>query len=608
MTIEFKKARLIWEESYPGSLGSSCIVPKISFDNGYNWMSLDSTATALRVSGTATGGTIKDTSGGFKELDISFGFTPYAIPEISGYRLAADATYGLDPGTYYFAVSCLNYDTPGNDDSYTANNYYSGPETVPISKLKQVVISSKSKVHLYINYPDLTRGLCIYYGVSSGATVNLKLYHVTNLVHKLGTTLTVGETSSIILPTSHPYPLPANGTVKIDNEYIDYTTCTWSSDHYILGTLSRGARGTTAAEHLSGSPIYLSMYTGGVYGELPSKIYFRPTVDVNCTQWLNFDAEDIDDLSNNTTPTAVGTLEYSSLSAILQSSLRFTGAGAIDSDVTLDATNGTVHFYLAFSDFNSAEAETVDPYIFGTAAGLWMKLSRFNLKPYFGYGDITILSYNDPRIPSLIREQFSRIGLSWEVDGSYMKFYFTVDGYNIFSETTNVESASFTPGEPNIGGLITGGVTVSNTFSGYLDDWRVYDVTYTLGGINDFADIHEEVTSIQNYYTGLVTISTDFPDYSGANSDIGTGYEPLIDTLFSTVNTTTGGHAFGIYYDDWLVERLESGGSIPTGQRITYPIDSETIQVKFDLVGEPDGFETPIVKNIAVIISEDSIS
>ena len=112
-----------------------------------------------------------------------------------------------------------------------------------------------------------------------------------------------------------------------------------------------------------------------------------------------------------------------------------------------------------------------------------------------------------------------------------------------------------------------------------------------------------------NIYCGKITIDNNFKDLSGANISLN-DYEPLIDTVINT--NEDGGNDFGIYYDDWLIEKLQTFSSIEENERISYPIDSDIIQIRFDMHGydasnESSGYYSPILKNISLIISEDSL-
>jgi hypothetical protein len=112
-----------------------------------------------------------------------------------------------------------------------------------------------------------------------------------------------------------------------------------------------------------------------------------------------------------------------------------------------------------------------------------------------------------------------------------------------------------------------------------------------------------------NVYCGKVTVDTNYKDLSGYNVNLG-DYEPLIDTTIDT--TVDGGSDFGVYYDDWLIEKLLTDPTIYSGERISYPIESDSIQVRFNMHGydvsnESSGYYSPVLKNISLIISEESL-
>ena len=617
--VFFKKGRLIWDEYIPSALTNNSLVPKISFDRGYSWMSLATQVENLRNGYNVYGGNIKDIGNGFKQIDISFTFTPTSIPKIADYALEPDSTYGLNPGTYYFAVGCLNYDTPCMNEFSGSNYYATGYFTEPISKLIKIVIESKSKVHLFVNYPEYTRGLCIYYGQESSGTINLKLYHVTNLVQLLNNSISAESTAIIFL--KNKYPFPDNGVVKIENEYIGYTTCSWDSvtSQWKLTGLTRGLYNTTPIAHNNSSdgniPIYLAMYeNGGLYGEIPDRIYARPELDSDLVQYLNFDSSTPLDLVDNTRQiTEIGEVNYSSSWTMLSSSLKLSGRGYINSNYNLTTNivdRGSIHFYISFESF--VDNEVVDPYIFGTAdgTGLWMRISRITNKPYFGVGEVTIVGSEDFRVPSLTKNGYDRIGLAWRLNSDgFMEFDFTINGYSFITESTLIPKFSsnefnrFTPGILLIGGV---SLNPNTSFNGYIDDWRVYNRALTL---EEFNSIHTYMLSRPNVYCGKITIDNNFKDLSGANISLN-DYEPLIDTIINT--NENGGNDFGIYYDDWLIEKLLTDSTISNGERISYPVESDSIQLRFDMHGydasdESSGYYTPILKNISLIISEESL-
>ena len=114
----------------------------------------------------------------------------------------------------------------------------------------------------------------------------------------------------------------------------------------------------------------------------------------------------------------------------------------------------------------------------------------------------------------------------------------------------------------------------------------------------------------EDIYTGQISINTDFYDYSTVTNTSLQNYSPLIYKNFNGISTVANeaGLDYGIFYDDWAIDSFLSSSTIPSGGKISYPLDSKTVQVKFDMTGSVDGFLSPIIKNIAVIVSEASLS
>ena len=118
-----KKARLIWDEQYLANLfdsqetASRCIDPNVSFDGGTTWMSLGDVASTLRLTGSSSNGSSisgSTSNEGFNQLDITFGFTPYGIAEITNAEYyESDNDVFVGGQTYYFAIMSTSYDLPG---------------------------------------------------------------------------------------------------------------------------------------------------------------------------------------------------------------------------------------------------------------------------------------------------------------------------------------------------------------------------------------------------------------------------------------------------------------------------------------------------------------
>lgn len=592
-----KKVRLLWQEKIED--GYTSIIPKISFDRGNDWISLQTLAGDAR---TNTESYLSSTSleNGYNQLDITFGMCPEVIPEIKEAVVTAH-TPGFATGTWYFAVSALTYDYPGFETNSTSS-YFNGP----ISKVVEVVLGATSSVDLYVRYPEYTKGLAIYWGQNSGGTVTLKLHHVTNFVQKLKTTLTNTGTKIELL---NEYPFPDYGTVKIDNEYIDYDTCTWNTDHWELTGLTRGQRGSTAATHTTTfgheTEVYLANYTGGVYGEIPERIYPKPTTAANLKQYLNFDSGSVLNLvSGGSTPTVLGTVEYSSDFALMGKTLKLPGSGVVKTNEALTNT-GSIHLLHTFVDL----VNNADPYIFSATSGLWLAIDKTNLKPILGYDTTTILSSDDPRTPSLSKLDIDQLILTWEpITGDVMNFKLYVNKNLVADVDTDIDSTTFTPGSPYIGGLQTGVDTYTNTYIGYIDEFRIYNTVLSL---SDCSAILEEVLNSDSTYCGLISIIDDeyYPDLGvdvpGTKIQL---YEPLIDKEFTTTTPATYGYDYGVSIDNWIVEHFYTDQSIPSAEHLTYPIDPEAIKIRFDMTSDSQGFKTPEIKNVSTIISEVSLS
>lgn len=607
--MQFKKARLIWEEYIEANLDNTCIDPQVSFDYGNSWMSLLNKAVNLRLTGSAVGSNIKSTKNGFKQLDVMFGFTPYFVPKIMDCEIIPDAVKGKPAGTYYFAVTAMLFDTPGADVKVGGGFYASGPSSTPFSKLYKVVLTEPSTINLYINYPHFAKGVCVYYGNSVGSTVNLELHTVTNLTQKLRINM---DTSTNPIQLFNDFPFPKTGTVKIENEYIDYTNCTWNSTYWQLIGLTRGARGTAVVAHNNPDtsnrlPIYLASYDGGDYGEIPAKIYPRPNININLLQYLNFNGNNIVDLTKSTIPSIIGDVDYSVINRNYGTSLRFTGYGIVNLGLSL-GTTGSIYFNIYITDTHITEV--VDPVIFGDINGLWMKLSKFNNKPYIGYKEKTLINFEDYRIMSISKNEFHRLGLSWRknitTENVELELYY--DGFQILKEDIQIKFSEFIPGSPYLGGFYNSEtLSISNTFYGYINNWKIFNI---YNSSSEFETMYNLELTLPDINCGKISFNSDFYNYNTITNTTLSNYSPLIYTKFDGVSTVAGqaGLDYGTFYDDWAIESFLTDSNITSGARISYPLDSESIQVKFNMTGSVDGYISPLIKNIALIVSEASVT
>lgn len=624
----FKKARLIWEENI-ANLSANSVDPKISFDGGYSWMSLLAQASGLRLGSNVLGGEIKSLPDGYKQLDVNFGFTPYCIPEIINHETVSDSINGNEAGTYYFIAKCINASSPGqfpadisSDEINLTNNH---------SRVYKVNLTEEGKIILYITFPYHCSGICIYRGYAENDVtfpVTLNLVYVSNLTNVLLEDVT--GTDSIIW-LKNKFPFPNSGTVLIDSEYIKYRSCVYAnkSTGSITGDFwkltvdddGRGANGTTSVPHTGSSgyyteddtPVYLANHESGFYGELPGLIYNRKKfTDPSLKQFLVFDDKFPRNLITNssgiplTSPSIIGTASYQeNITGIDGTALSLTGTGIVDSKYTLDKT-GSIQCFFSLTDVSSID---YDPVIFGNIDGFWVKVSKFNLKPYFGYGANKITSNENSYIPSLGINVINNIGISWrkDPDSDYLQIYMFIGDNEVLNYVTNILYSSFDPKLFYIGGFKLGASIEKPIKANYLD-WRTYDSFLTKA---DFEYITQEKFGKSSKRCGKIVIDNSLPDYSIIDTQNRLiDFDPIFNlsyTFESNAELTDAGRDLGIIYDHTLLNGYLNG-SYPTEEAFAYPIDPDMIQIRFDLTGDGTGFFTPIIKNIALIISDTAFS
>lgn len=330
LNILTKRCRLVWSELLP-SLNSQ-LMPLVSFDGGYSFMNIDNKNLEGSYSGLITtlrsfpdvinpnnyyGSCIPDNTG-YTNMDVSVGFTPYSIPKIEKLELVdtgTELTNFKNNHTYFFAVSCLNYDTPGIEKVEGSEYiYFSGTkikttvqgtpqEIMPISNVKAIKIPDDGKhykVNVYVNYPNCIHGLCLYYGSDEDTithdsngnidSVTVKLMNITNLKQILSEGITQESTE---IKLKNKYPLPYTGCLQIDNEIIKYTKCEYNtSKKYWFITATRSSS-INASSHTADTAMhYLLPNSENV---LPEKKYLFSSSN-GLVQHINFDTETVKDL------------------------------------------------------------------------------------------------------------------------------------------------------------------------------------------------------------------------------------------------------------------------------------------------------------------------
>lgn len=625
----FKKARLIWEEKTSG-LSPLCVEPKVSFDGGSSWMSLLSQAANLRNGNSVIGSNIINLANNYKQLDVGFSFTPFCIPSIVSHELETDAVDGNAAGTYYFVAKCINKTSPGLESSDELN-YDSANILNNHSKVYKVNVTAASKIHLYLNYPSYASGICIYKGYASNEStfpVSLKLCYVSNLTNALLETIDDNDTT--IWLKNH-FPFPKTGYILIDSEYIEYSNCAWATkssgtitgDYWKITVANRGAKNTTPTSHIVSSdpgadltPVFLAQHTSGYYGELPDLIHYKqPVTDADIAQYLVFDTNDIKDSATDsfgvalTSPTVIGSVSYESVkdNNINGTFVKFSNSGVIDANLTTPST-GSIHCFMKLTNMLNLET---DPVLFGNPLGFWVKISRFNLKPYFGYGDNELTSDENFYIPSLGINNLHSMGFSWRKDpnSDYLQIYLCINDNEILNEITSILYSDFDPKELFIGGIKLSSSAFSNGINANILDWKVYNRFLAK---SDFISLFNEKINKSNIWCGKITTDKNSLDYSAVSGSIALNvYDPLHTlsfTLSSLGDVQAIGREFSVIYDNTLLEKYFTDGTLPTSSTYTYPVDPDLIQIRFDMNGDGTGFATPLIKNISLIISDASLS
>ena len=642
MTMFFKKGRIIWDE-YLGELSPLSVEPKISFDKGLTYMSLLSQAVNLRTGSRVTDSSIKQLTNGWKQMDVGFSFTPYAIPTIVNHTITTDLVNGKNAGVYYYILRCINKDSPGLEE--TEHNAYDALNlTNNHSKVYKVVLTEKSNITLYVNYADYVSGIVLYEGYAIDDTtfpITLKLSYISNLCNSLLETI---DAASNIIWLKNKFPFPNKGIIKINNEYIKYNNCSYiekiegniTGNFWKLDVEQRGYLNTVPAEHIvSNDPYFanvsvlLANHSYGKYGELPEKQFSKPVITTeNLIQKLYFDEKEIQDLVINndtelpsTVPTPLGQILYDDETVYYGKALKLIGNGLVDLDLNIKKTMSVfcrVQLEDVFSDINSQtslpQTSRNDPVIFGNENSIWLKVSRVNAKPYLGYKNYQIISPENHYMSSIACHEYNTIGISWgkDINTNFTKFNIYLNGRFILTEITPINFIEFSEEHKMFLGGFKNEITnvLTNMFKGYFAEWRVYNTELSE---ENFKMIDMEYSLYNHIWCGKININNDsiidYSDISGSNS-INT-YDPLftLTYTFSSANELFGsGSQFSTVYDDTLLKAYKTSGLIEDSSSFTYPIDSDIIQLRFDMNGDGTGFTTPRIRNIALIISEGSVS
>ena len=619
MPTTYKKVRLVYSESNNVNTTSINVNPKVSFDNGASWVNLGDKVSALRSGIKVPGSSITKGNNGYNQLEVVFTNTVYSVPKIIGHKLIANANGMVIDKPLHFMASCVMYDTPGFETRVTGDpdRYYTGDikSASPVYTVPIPNNTSKYDVELLINYPDFINGLCIYaYSGTLSASSIFDLVKITNLTQKLKSDISF-TTSTI--DVANAVPLPSPGVVLIDSEYIYYTRAVPIPNNpgYTLQSCIRGYKNTEAKNHTKDSEVRLALYDGGKYGEIPIKTEYVPSgLDSSYRLYMNFDSKTLDNRIPNIKetdpkPISIGTIGYDFVNTNFSNSLVLTENGIVNTKFNSPLnTSGTIYISYSISSFNNTEfLKLDDPIIFGNRDGLWLRLSRNTMKPYFGYKAKTIISENDSRLISIMKNTYNDIMLTWENNynentkkyTNQVRFKLMINRFLVYNDIVpDIRYSTFTTGTVYLGGRSSGNDILDSAHCSY-----------------DNVIILNKSLSVSEYDELLKKLSKSFADFCGK---VRIGGEEILSPLPSDINRYIPKFdlkisqiynmgTVGTHLSNWILSKeYENKDQI----YVANPANFNSLKLKFDFdIGDATlrGFETPSIKNIMLITSEGSI-
>lgn len=634
--MDAKKIRIIWQEQI--TQGQTNVKPLISFDKGYNWLELvnlggQNLADEARLYNSSSKNIdcfYTELNNGYNEINVAFTPTFCCTPEISQFDTTPDEN-GFETGTWYFAVAAISNDYPlfeATSDVETVNKIDKGTESDFVSKIITVELTEPSAVNLYIKYQDAITGIAVYAGQASGSTIELKLVYLTNMVQSLAKELEETSGADDYIYLKNNYPLPNNGIVKIEDEYISYETCTRQmtdgQTYWALGGLRRSINSISQkhpktnislSENYSLEVFYTPYYEEGSDG-LPPRDYNIPSIPNSLLYYLDCNSGVIKNIGydSSSQPDEMGVLLYKEVSNMYGKAIKFNGEGIIDTQYQLNTPDASIYFLHQFNEFTENDA---DPYIIiGTsdyAKRLWIKISKTNLKPIIGYGADILIDDDDTRTVAFSRNSVDKVMLTYRLDSANEKTIFNFYMNNKMYVEFEYDIAISDMGNLYLGGLGTSDGTFSNTYLGYIDEFRIYNEVKDVEGM---IDIYSDINYNFREYQGMITLSKDNTVQFVNNDNITyyekdsvkyIGYQPLITPSFTvqTASVDDFGENYRTAIDNYLLENLEGVDNLKS---LTYPMAINNIKLRFDLSSDTGNairnmFETPIIKNISVIVS-----
>ena len=610
--LDFNKFRVLWQENYSGITTSDAVNLKFTFD-GISWIDTKDFLTFVRSSSSSGFGynISKNINGSlYNELDLTLTPTVTNIPVITEVEIipSTDAD-AFAAGTYYIATTSTSFPNPGKELSLPEVFF-----TSPISNIKKIELTENAKINIYVRYADFIRGINVYIGTEVSNNIVFKLRYKSNLCNLLQTSLSSTSTKVVL---KNKVPFPKNGIIKVNSEFITYSSCVLNSStgFYELSITS----GKLMYEHPVDSDIYYIANIDDKYSDsyyVPKRLYpiFKPSD--NIMQYLNFDYKDSKNMIKTRTnnkqiaPNGIvlDSVDYSSNISVSKTSLRLSGKGTIDTGFSMPK-DGTLHFHFMLSEYLDS-----DKYLFGDIDGLWMKVNSSLNRPEIGYKENVIISSSDPRMEYIKLNEFIEFAIAWDSNDDYTIISFYRDTKQVAEEiipkTSNGGLEKFNPGRIYIGSLKLSTLNPSTNkmykdqISGYIDDWKFYDECLSELAVST---ISSDISNTIDEFSGKVELNSSLPDYSNVVICNITLYTEKGITIPKTEIESYYEKEYKLYFDSGFLQILQTGGTVSTGTKISYPLHPKMIKFMIELSNPESQDVSPILKNFRVITSSASV-
>lgn len=559
-------------------------------------------------------------------------FTEYSVDGYSSDSIPIE--YGSIFGSSY--ITSID-----STSSITKNS--GGSSVISESVINSFSINEKNKAILVLNGVNLEKDDIVKVVLN---VIHYRLAFISNLTTTL--VKAIDSNSSDPICIDNRYSLPFSGRIRVNSEYINYEKIEFASDssfpqgYYKLSGITRES---ISSKHEIGSPVFVSLLDGGIFGELPKKSISIYKNTEGLGQYFHFDrsgySDMVPDMTGNKNGKILGLVDFTGTESFLKTAASFTKSGVIITDHEFK-NSGTIHFY-----FKIDKLPDNDMVLFGSSSGLRLKLSKDNLRLSLEYGNKVIIKSENPKISKVKIGSWTEIAISWQHSTAFStdRVYLYKDGILEADESLTIAAANQYYA---IGGLLTtatvnpdySNAEYSDLFEGKIDDWRVYDIHL---GMDQLSILDSNLKELGFEYCGVIDINKRFVnkgitpdkdkilDYYLFDSSL-LKYEPYIITYFSVLKDdeelVDKAGEYSTTCDLWPLYAIANGNYFTADtlqtkdgnyglvikkkdgkdvSRINYPININSIKYRFELSGKSDGVNSPIIRDFATIVSSSSI-